>query len=132
MTALAMIACFTTFSQEEVNPALRNSGVKEQSPAPTTVQPKPISTKEVHKNTTVTISKRGNNPQRIHNQAYYQEEIAKIDNNIAAIDQKVALVNADPQEKLSAEANGWFQDMENIKNDLLIKKTTLQEKLAKL
>ena len=63
---------------------------------------------------------------------YTQEEIDKIDTNIAAIDQKVAHVNANPQEKQNAEANGWFQDMENIKSELLVKKTALLEKQAKL
>lgn len=132
LAALSLIACFTTFSQEEVNPALRNSRASEQSPAPTTAQPNQTPTKEVHKNTTVTISKRANRPQRVHNHAYYQEEIDKIDNNIAAIDQKIAHVNADAQEKLKAESNGWFQDMENIKSELLVKKNALLEKQAKL
>ena len=132
LTALSLIACFTTFSQEEVNPTLRNTGATEQSPAPSTVAPVVTPIKVVNQSKSVTISKRAGEPQRVHNEAYYLEEIAKIDNNLAAIDQKIALVNADPAEKQLAIANGWFQDMANIKTDLQLKKTNLQEKLATL
>ena len=132
LTVLSLTACLTAFSQEEVNPTLRNTGATEQSPAPSTISPVVIPTKVVSQSKSVTISKRAGQPQRVHNEAYYLEEIAKIDNNLAAIDQKIALVNADPNEKQLALTNGWFQDMENIKNDLKLKKTSLQEKLATL
>ncbi|NRA11364.1 MAG: hypothetical protein HRT57_05340 [Crocinitomicaceae bacterium] len=132
LIALSMIACFTAFSQEEIKPTLRNSGASGTSPSPTTVQPISTSTKVISKSKTVTISKRAGEPQRVHDAAYYQQEIAVIDNNLSAIDQKVAFVNGNPQEKLEAESNGWFQQMEGIKTQLNTKKTDLQEKLAKL
>ena len=132
ITALSLIACFSAFSQEEINPVMRSAGTSEQSPTPTTVEPQVNTTMAVSKSKTTTISKRAGEPQRVHDQAYYQEEIAKIDNHKTAIDQKIAHVNSNPQEKLKAESNGWFQHMEDIKTDLLAKKKILQEKLAKL
>lgn len=111
---------------------MRTKNQTEQSPAPVAIEPTATPQTEVIHSKSVTISKRANEPQRVHNQAYYTEEIAKIDGNILAINQKIVLVNADPQEKQLAEANGWFQDMDKIKNDLLLKKTNLQEKLATL
>ena len=127
-----MIACFTALSQEEVNPTVRTNGASEQSPIPTAVERKAIPTKEVRKSNSVTISKRAGEPQRVHDAAYYTQEIAVIDNNLSAIDQKIAFVNGNPQEKLNAESNGWFQQMEDIKTQLNKKKTDLQEKFAKL
>lgn len=132
LVVLSMIACFTAFSQEEVNPVLRSNGATEQSPTPTTVEPQAIPTKVVNKSKTVTISKRAGEPQRVHDEAYFIQEIAVIDNNLSAIDQKIAYVNGNSQEKLNAESNGWFQQMEDIKTQLNTKKTDLQEKLAKL
>ena len=79
LTALSLIACFTAFSQEEVNPVLRNTGKTEQSPTPSTVQRETIPTKVVSKSNGTTISKRAGEQQRVHDQSYYQEEIAKID-----------------------------------------------------
>jgi hypothetical protein len=131
LVVLSLITCFTVFSQEEVNPALRNSGALEQSPTPMTIEPQAIPTKVVSTSKTVTISKRAGEPQRVHDQAYYVQEIALIDNNLSAIDQKIAFVNGNPQEKLNAQSNGWFQQMEDIKTQLNTKKTDLQEKLAK-
>ena len=55
-----------------------------------------------------------------------------IDNNLSTIDQKIAFVNGNPQEKLKAQLNGWFQQMDEIKTQLNTKKIDLQEKLAKL
>ena len=132
LVALSMIACFTTFSQEEITPILRTKGASEQYPIPTAVGPKAIPSKEVSKSTTVTISKRAGEPQRIHDQAYFLQEISVIDNNLSTIDQKIAFVNGNPQEKLKAQLNGWFQQMDEIKTQLNTKKIDLQEKLAKL
>lgn len=132
LVVLSLITCFTVFSQEEVNPVLRNSGASEQSPTPTAVERKAIPTKMARKSNSVTISKRAGEPQRVHDAAYYVQEIAVIDNNLSAIDQKIAFVNGNPQEKLNAESNGWFQQMEDIKTQLNAKKTDLKENLAKL
>jgi hypothetical protein len=132
LVALSMITCFTAYSQEEVNPVVRTKGASEQSPIPTTVERKAIPTKVVRKSNSVTISKRAGETQRVHDAAYYVQEIAVIDNNLSAIDQKIAFVNGNPQEKLNAQSNGWFEQMEDIKTQLNTKKTDLQEKLAKL
>lgn len=107
---------------------------QEQTP---TVQPTPSNpqasynngrSSEVRKNKSVTISKRAGEPQRTHDAAYYDEEIAKIDSHIASIDTKVAYMNADPTRKAQAEANGWFDDMDQIKSDLETKRADLVTK----
>ena len=131
-TALTLLACFTVSSQEEVKGDVRTKEKQELSPKPTTIKLKEIPTKHVKKSSGMTISKRAGEPQKVHNAAYYQNEISIIDNNIAAIDQKIVAVNSDIQEKQIAESNGWFEDMEKIKIQLDTKKTTLQAKLAEL
>lgn len=132
LAALSLMVCFSTFSQEEVSPTMREKSASEQSPAPTAIKPEATPTKVVSKSKTQTISKRAGQPQQVHDAAYYQKEISVIDNNLAAIDQKIAYVNGNAQEKQTAEANGWFEQMDNIKAELLVKKAALQKKLANL
>jgi hypothetical protein len=93
-----------------------------------TVQYKGATHTEVRRNSTVTISKRPGQPQRTHDTAYYNEEIAKIDAHIASIDTKITHVNANPTEQAAAQQDGWFQQMEQIKSDLNAKKTVLIQK----
>ncbi len=84
---------------------------------------------EVRQNgSAVTISKRPGEAQRTHDLAYYNEEIAKIDAHVNAIDAKIALVNADPTQKAEAQANGWFEDMDRIKSELAVKRADLVTK----
>ena len=133
ITVLSLVISCAAFSQENVGSDVRSDEKKELSPKPTTVQHEAIPTKEKRVSSgSVTISKKAGEPQKVHDAAYYQNEIAIIDNNINAIDQKVAWVNNNPQEKQQAEANGWFDNMEKIKQELITKKSTLQQKLANL
>ena len=48
-----------------------------------------------------------------------------MDAHIAAIDAKIGHVNADPAEKALAEQNGWFQEMDQIKQELNQRRATL-------
>lgn len=80
-------------------------------------------------NKTTTISKRAGEAQVTHDNAYYLNEIAKIENQIDAINQKIALISNDPIESASATESGWFDDMETIKTDLESKKADLQNQL---
>jgi NAD/NADP transhydrogenase alpha subunit len=133
ITALSLIACCTAFSQENIEGEVRSEDKKELSPKPTTVQHAATPTKEIKKSKgTVTISKRAGQPQQVHDAAYYQKEIVIIDDNLTAIDQKIVSVNNDPQEKQLAESQGWFDNMELIKQQLIAKKASLQQKLANL
>ncbi len=82
-------------------------------------------TTETRKKSAVTISKRAGENQVTHDQAYYNAEIAKIDAHAQAIDEKIAYVNADNQRKADAQANGWFDDMDRIKEELATKRAEL-------
>ncbi|MCR9173067.1 MAG: hypothetical protein NXI10_11270 [bacterium] len=83
---------------------------------------------EVKQSQSVTISKRPGQPQQTHDAAYYNQEIAKVDAHISAIDAKIAHVNSIPSEKALAEQNGWFQQMDQIKLELNQKRATLIQK----
>lgn len=78
---------------------------------------------------TTTISIRAGESQITHDRNYYENEIAKIDSQIAAINTKIDIVQANPEEKALANESGWFNDMDNIKNQLEAKKQELQSHL---
>ncbi|MCH2228861.1 MAG: hypothetical protein MK105_00855 [Crocinitomicaceae bacterium] len=78
----------------------------------------------------VTISKYAGQQQVVHDNSYYQNEIAKINEHLLAIDQKIAYMNADPNRQADAQANGWFIQMDDIKSKLKAKKTLFQSKLT--
>lgn len=79
-------------------------------------------------NGTVTISKKAGEEQETHDLSYYNREIQKVEKHLAAIDAKVANVNADAEKKSEANAAGWFKQMENIKKELEIERSELIEK----
>lgn len=119
----------SVFAQEPVSNEVRN----EKSPSSLPSSEGPVSTtQEVKKNASVTISKRPGEEQKIHDAAYFDAEIAKIDAQIVAMNSKIATVNADPNEKALAENSGWFEDMERIKERLNIKRSDLLEQRSKL
>jgi len=84
---------------------------------------------EQSKNKSTTISIRPGESQVTHDEAYFLNEITKIDNQISAIDQKIASVSNDPVEVANATNSGWFDDMERIKSELKAKKADIQNKL---
>jgi len=97
-------------------------------------QPKTVAAKPhvVTKTTTdkpTTISVRAGESQVTHNNAYYQNEISKIDTQLEAINTKVEFVQGNSEEKAIALQSGWFDDMENIKIQLENKKQELQSLL---
>ncbi|MDP4797570.1 MAG: hypothetical protein NWR50_01780 [Crocinitomicaceae bacterium] len=83
--------------------------------------------KSINKSTTISI--RAGESQVTHDEAYFLNEIAKIDNQISAINQKIAIINNDPVEAANANASGWFDDMERIKSELETKKANIQNQL---
>lgn len=97
----------------------------EQGATPIRAEYKGATHTEVKQSKAVTISKKAGEPQRVHNVAYYNEEIAKVDAHIEAIDAKITHVNADPTEKAKAEQDGWFQQMDQIKQELNQRRATL-------
>jgi len=97
----------------------------EQGATPIRAEYKGATHTEAKQSKAITISKKAGEPQRVHDVAYYNEEIAKVDAHITAIDAKIGHVNADPAEKALAEQNGWFQEMDQIKQELNQRRATL-------
>lgn len=83
--------------------------------------------KSINKSTTISI--RAGESQVTHDEAYFLNEITKIDNQISAINQKITIVNNDPVEAEIATNSGWFVDMERIKSELETTKSDIQNKL---
>lgn len=70
----------------------------------------------------ITISKKAGEAQVLHDEHYFLTEIKRIQSHISAIDHKVSVVSNDPVEKERAEKDGWFDQMNSIKKDLLVQK----------
>lgn len=135
MIKLTTLLCFTAFTfclnaQEKQDINTRINKV-DNSTQPLKSKSNSGSVSKVAQNKPVTISKKAGESQVVHNDAYYQNEIAKIDNHIASINTKIAYVNADPVEKANATASGWFEDMNLYKSKLIAQKELLQSKLTK-
>ncbi|MBL1279364.1 MAG: hypothetical protein COA33_003790 [Fluviicola sp.] len=128
LTILAFIfASFYSVSQEK-----KELTIEKTQKTPTAKSKERISvSKEKGASKPITISKRAGEPQRVHDNSYYLDEIKKIDANILAIDTKISLVNADSVEKTKALESGWFDNMDNIKRRLNAKKKIYQEKITK-
>ena len=77
-------------------------------------------------NKPTTISIRAGESQVTHDSVYYLNEIAKINLQIQAIDQKINAISNDPSENSLASQSGWFDQMESIKQDLNAKKALMQ------
>lgn len=133
LTAITAVCCFTCFSQvnnENDQKSDRNSRVI----LPVKNEPiNQVSNKEAEApSKPQTISKRAGEPQREHDATYYTDEIAKIDANLNAIDQKKEYIISNAEENELAESNGWFAKMEEVKAQLLIKREELLTKLNNL
>lgn len=101
----------------------------DNQPQTTTVKPKVVTKTTTGSNEPKTISIRAGESQITHDRNYYEKEIAKIDAQIAAINSKIETVQADSEENNLATNSGWYDDMENIKNQLEAKKQELQSHL---
>ena len=127
LLASAMLSQFA-ISQEEVGTQKETPSINPQRIDSTAARVKPVSHYETRQSTTTTISKRPGEPQRTHDEAYYNEEISKIDVHVQSINTKIDYMNADAQRKADAEANGWFAQMEEIKQNLAVRRAQLVEK----
>lgn len=127
---LAVIFLMSTnlvLSQEKEKPTIESKIVK--IPLEGKEKSRTTVTLPAVQNKSVTISKKAGEAQRVHDASYYQEEIAKIDNQISSINTKIQLVQNDPQENTLAEHNNWYAQMDEIKNQLLAKKNLYLVKL---
>ena len=77
----------------------------------------------------VTITKKQNEPQIIHNRAELENEVLRIDKHIESINFKIESINANAEEFQVANESGWFEDMERIKVELNNRKTEIQNTL---
>jgi hypothetical protein len=77
----------------------------------------------------ITISKKAGEEQVVHDAAYIRNEITRIDQHIAAIDQKVSIVSSDPVKKSEAESQGWFDQMARTRASLVEEKKKLETEL---
>ena len=82
-------------------------------------------------NETVMISKKAGEEQVVHNDAYYLDQISKIDQHINSINVKIAHVKSDEVENTKALESGWFDSMDNTLVRLNEKKALFQTKLNK-
>ncbi len=82
-------------------------------------------------NKTIIISKKAGEEQVVHNDAYYLDQISKIDQHINSINVKIAHVKSDEVENTKALESGWFDSMDNTLVRLNEKKALFQTKLNK-
>lgn len=75
---------------------------------------------------TVSITKKKGQSQVVHNKAFFESELVRIDNHINAINTKIAYVNQNEEERLKAIESGWFEDMERIIGELNAQKEEAQ------
>lgn len=132
MIKLAALLCLGVFSFS-VNAQVKediNSRIKKVDNTNQPLRQKVHSGQGSNSNQPVTISKHAGQPQVVHDNAYYQNEISKINQHLVAIDEKVSYINSDATRQANAQANGWFDQMEDIKSKLQAKKALLQSKLT--
>lgn len=66
-----------------------------------------------------TISVRKGQPQQVHDKAYYEQRIREIDELLEAIEAKSAYIKSHENESRIAAQNGWFDNMERVKEESL-------------
>ncbi|MEJ6616766.1 MAG: hypothetical protein QNL61_07630 [Crocinitomicaceae bacterium] len=81
-------------------------------------------------NGTVSISKKQNEPQIIHNRAELENEFLRINKHIESINFKIESINSNAEEFQIATESGWFEDMERIKVELNNRKIEIQNTLS--
>lgn len=64
-----------------------------------------------------TISVKKGQTQRVHDKSYYEQKIKEINELIQAIEIKISYVKADKEENKIATQNGWYNNMERIKEE---------------
>jgi len=67
-----------------------------------------------------TISVQQGNPQVVHDSVYYAQEIRRMEDQIKAIDQKVVAVQSNPDTDAEAKNNGWYDQMNATKQQLVL------------
>ena len=65
-----------------------------------------------------TISVQQGSPQVVHDAAFYQAEIKRMEDQMKAIDQKIVQVQSDPVTDAEAKKNGWYEQMILTKQQL--------------
>ena len=114
------IITISSYAQNEPQPKSTSKSKSSQSFVVTKSQKK-----------SVTISKKAGEEQVVHNDAYYLDQISKIDQHINSINVKIAHIKSDEAENTKALNSGWFDSMNNTLVRLNEKKASFQTKLNK-
>ena len=77
----------------------------------------------------ITYSKKSGEAQIVLDKSYYEKELIRIDQHIAAIDLKVSSISSDQNEKEKAESQGWFDQMNSTREELKAEREQILLKL---
>ena len=77
----------------------------------------------------ITYSKKSGEAQIVLDKSYYEKELIRIDQHIAAIDLKVSSISSDQNEKEKAESQGWFDQMNSTMEELKAERAQILVKI---
>jgi hypothetical protein len=77
----------------------------------------------------ITYSKKSGEAQIVLDKSYYEKELIRIDQHIAAIDLKVSSISSDQNEKEKAESQGWFDQMNSTREELKAERAQILVKI---
>lgn len=77
----------------------------------------------------ITYSKKSGEAQIVLDKSYYEKELIRIDQHIAAIDLKVSSIRSDQNEKEKAESQGWFDQMNSTREELKAERAQILVKI---
>lgn len=79
-----------------------------------------------------TISVRRGQPQQVHDRAYYELKVKEIDELLESIEVKISHVKSDEEEHKIATQNGWYTNMERIKEESRKQRLEYEEVIKKM
>lgn len=89
-----------------------------------------LENKEFSKNKSEQISNKLTSDSLTDSTNLFINRIDNIEAHIKAIDTKVEYISSDQSKKAKAEENGWFTQMQNIKEQLILERILLLSKLS--
>lgn len=137
LTILLSISTVCLYAQEIKSIENTQNKIKSSQSTTTTNYPVRISSSDQSSsansvNYPVTYSIGKNGVQKVHDKAYYQQQLTAVNYLIEAIDTKVEYIKSDQTQRLEAEKNGWFKQMETNKMNAQRKKAELIKKIQTL
>ena len=77
----------------------------------------------------ITYSKKSGEAQIVLDKSYYEKELIRIDQHIAAIDIKISTVNSDQNENEKAQSQGWFDQITRTREELTAERAQILVKI---